>query len=182
MNKSYPINLGLVLGGISIVLFLIMAIIQGGMLFSFAIGIISLAIMIMLPIYFIRKQRAAAGGIISFKDAFLTAFVGLIIGGVIYLLFSFVYANYIDASYVDTVVNQQVEGAMKFMKGNMPEDKMVEALTKMENDTRAGFTPAGMAKTFGIMLAVYLVLSLILAATLKKKPENPFDSAEVIDN
>lgn len=87
MNKSYPINLGLVLGGVSIVLFLIMAIIQGGMMFSFAIGIISLAIMIMLPIYFIRKQRAASGGIISFKDAFLTALIGLIIGGVIYLLF-----------------------------------------------------------------------------------------------
>lgn len=71
---------------------------------------------------------------------------------------------------------------MKFMKGNVPDDQMVEVLTKMENDTRAGFTPAGMAKTFGIMLAVYVVLSLILAASLKKKPENPFESAEVIDN
>lgn len=182
MNKSYPINLGLVMGGISIVLFLITAIVQGGMLFSIVLGIVSLAIMIALPIIFIRKQRRAAAGIISFKDAFLTAFVGLVIGGVIYLLFSFVYANYIDASYVDSLVNQQVQGTMKFMKGNVPEDQMVQTLTKMENDIRKGFTPAGIAKSFGIMLIVYAILSLILAAILKKKPENPFESTEVIDN
>ena len=170
------------MGGISIVLFLIMAIIQGGWLFSIVMGIISLAIMVALPIIFIRKQRLASGGLISFKDAFLTSFIGLIIGGVIYLLFSFVYVNYIDGSYVDSLVNQQVQGTMKFMKGNVPEAEMVKVLTKMENDIRKGFTPSGIARSFGIMLIAYAVLSLILAAILKKKPENPFESAEVIDN
>lgn len=182
MNKSYATNLGLVLGGVSIVLFLIMAIIQGGMMFSLVMGIISLIFIIALPIYFIRRQRAASGGFISFKDAFLTAFIGLIISGVIYLIFSFVYANYIDPSYIDNLVNQQVAGSMKFMKGNMPEDQMVTALTKMENDIRHGFTLSGMLRTFGIMLIAYAILSLILAAILKKKTDNPFGSEVVIDN
>lgn len=182
MNKSYATNMGLLLGGVSIVLFLLMAIIRGGLMFSVVMGLISLVVIIAFPIFFIRKQRSAAGGLISFKDAFFTAFVGLAIGGLIYVCFSYVYANFVDPSYVDAVVTQQIEGSMKFMKGNMPEDEMVKALTKMENDTRSGFTLLGTLRNFGIMLLVYAMLSLILAAILKKKPENPVESSGVLDN
>lgn len=182
MNKTYATNIGLTLGVLSIVFFLIMAILSGGMVFSVAMGILSIAVTVGVPIYFIRKQRAANNGIISFKDAFLTAFVGLAIGGIIYLVFSYIYANFIDVSYIDSIVKQQIEGAMKFMKGNMPEDQMVEQLTKMENRTRSGFTLPGMVKSLGIILAVYAVLSLILAAFLKKKPENPFETMDVLEN
>ena len=101
MKKTYALNLGLTMGALSIVLFLITAIVQGGMIFSFVMGVISLAIMIGLPIAFVKRQRTAAGGLISFKEVFITAFAGLAIGAFIYLAFSYIYVNFIDPAYLE---------------------------------------------------------------------------------
>ncbi len=169
------------MGAISIVVFLLTAIIQGGMVFSFIIGIISLAIMIGVPIVFVRRQRSASGGVITFKEVFYTAFIGLAIGSFIYLLFSYIYVNFIDTSYLETLVNQQIQSSSKFMSA-MPEDQMIEILTKMEADIRNGYTLSGMARNFGIILVVYAIYSLILAAIMKKRPLFVSDSEMVIDN
>lgn len=182
MLKKYAINLGLTFAAISIILFLINAIAGGGFVFNIVIGIATLAFIVGLPVYFIRRHRAARGGFISFKDAFLTALIGLAIGGVINAVFTYIYAHVIDTSYVDTLVNMQIESSMKFMKGNMPEDEMVKTLTDMETKTRKGFTIPGMIINVGIMIGIYALLSLILAAILKKQPKNPFQTDEVLDN
>ena len=169
------------MGAISIVLFLLMAIIQGGMIFSFAIGIISIAIIIGLPIAFVRRKRSAAGGLITFKEVFYTAFVGLAIGTFIYLLFSYIYINFIDTSYLEAMINQQIQSTAKFMQ-SLPETEMIEKLTKMENDIRKGFTVSGMARNFGFYLIGYAIYSLILAAIMKKSPLFVNDSETIIDN
>lgn len=181
MNKSYALNLGWTMGAISIVLFLITAIVQGGMIFSFAIGIISIAIIIGLPIAFVRRQRSASDGVIAFKEVFYTAFVGLAIGTFIYLLFSYIYVNFIDTSYLETMINQQIQTTAKFMQ-SLPEADMIKALTKMENDIRKGFSLSGMARNFGFYLIGYAIYSLILAAIMKKRPLFVSDSEMVIDN
>lgn len=180
MNKSYALNLALTSAVLSIVLFLLMAIVNGGMIFSFAIGIVALALIIALPIIFVKKQRNANNGLISFKDAFLTSFVGLAIGGLIYLVFSFIYVNFIDAGYLDRMINQQIESTMKFMQ-SVPEEKMVETLNKIEDQTRDGFTLSGMAKNFGMYLIVYAVYSLIVAAIMKRNPVFVSTSEDIID-
>ncbi|NEN23292.1 DUF4199 domain-containing protein [Cryomorpha ignava] len=182
MNKSYALNLGLTTAVLSIVLFLLMAILGGGMILSFAIGILALAFMIALPIIFVRKQRKANNGIISYKDAFLTSFVGLAIGGIVYLAFSFIYVNFIDTTYLDKMINQQIETTMSFMQGNVPEEQMVETLTEIETKTREGFTLPGMLKNLGIYLIVYAVFSLILAAIMKRNPVIVSTSEDIIDN
>ena len=135
MNKSYALNLGWTMAAISIVIFLTTAIIQGGMVFSFAIGVIALAIMIGVPIVFVRRQRSAQNGVITFKEVFYTAFIGLAIGGVIYMAFSYIYVNYIDPGYLETMVNQQIETTSKFMKG-MAEADMIEALSGEQHTIR----------------------------------------------
>lgn len=181
MKKSFALNLGWTMGAISIVIFLITAIIQGGMIFSFVILIISLAIMIGVPIAFVRRQRSASDGVIAFKEVFYTAFIGLAIGTFIYLLFSYIYVNFIDTSYLDAMVTQQIQTTSKFMQG-MPEADMIKALTKMETDIRKGFTLSGMARNFVIYLIVNAVYSLILAAIMKKRPLFVSDSETILDN
>lgn len=180
MNKSYALNLAITSAVLSIVLFLLMAIVNGGMIFSFVIGIVALAFLIALPIIFVKKQRKANNGLITFKEAFLTSFVGLALGGLIYLVFSYLYVNFIDTTYLDKMINQQIETTMKFMQ-SMPEDQMVEALNNIENQTRDGFTLSGMAKNFGIYMIVYAVYSLILAAIMKRNPVFVSTSEDIID-
>jgi len=182
MNKTYTLNLALASAVLSIVLFLLMAILNGGMIFSFVIGIVALVLLIALPIIFVRRQRKANNGIISFKEAFLTSFVGLTIGGLIYLAFTYVYVNFIDVNYLDNMINQQIETTMKFMQGNVPEEQMVETLTDMETKIREGFTIQGILKNFGIYTLVYAVYSLILAAIMKRKPVFAETAEDIIDN
>ncbi len=182
MNKSYIINLAITMSVISIVLFLLMAILGGGMFINLGIGVLGIVLMIIVPIIFLRKQRASANGFLTFKEAFLTAFLGLALSAVISTTFSYVYVSYIDTAYVDSMINQQLETTMKYMQGNMPEDKMVETLTEIETKTRYGFTLPGMIRNFGIYIAVYAVLSLILAAIFKKQPQIVRSTEDIIDN
>lgn len=169
------------MGVISIVLFLISAIIQGGIVFSAIIGIISLAILIGLPIAFVSRQRKAAGGVITFKEVFVTAFAGLALGTLIYFAFSYIYVNFIDKAYLETLINQQIETTAKFMTG-MPEATMMETLTEIETKTRSGYTVLGMTQNFAISLIIYAVYSSILGAIMKKRPLFVSDSEVILDN
>jgi len=168
MKKSQAINLGLTYSVVSIILFLIQVIVAGGTMFSVVMGIVTFAVVVALCIIFIRRERAEKGGLISFKEAFTTAFVGLLIGGIVSVLFTLIYVTYVDATYIDKMVYTTLESTKGFMEGNMGDEQVNEVLLEMETDMRAGFTPLGMAKSMGYFAIFYLVVSLILAASLKK--------------
>lgn len=128
-----------------------------------------------------RRQRSAQGGVITFKEVFYTVFVGLSLGALIYMIFSYIYMNFIDPGYLESMVNLQIESSAKFMQ-SMPEDAMIEKLHEIEAKTRDGYTLPGMAKNFGIILVIYAIYSLILAAIMKKRPLFVSDSETIIDN
>ena len=183
MKNSYAVNLGLSLGGIGIVVFLLMAILQGSIWVSVVLGLISLGFTIYLPIRFTKNQRRDQGGVISFKEVFTTAMIGLVLSALITFAFSFVYVNYIDTGYVDRQVETSVKGTMKWLEGNMADEQMEEILRETEEKTREGFTPMGMVKSFGIYIVIYAIFSLILAAVIKNEPETMVSSGdeELID-
>lgn len=183
MKNSYALNLGLSLAGIGIVVFLLMAILQGNIWFSILLGLVSLGFTIYLPIRFTKSQRRDQGGVISFKEVFATAMIGLIISAIISFAFTFAYVNYIDTGYADRQVETAVKGTMKWLEGNMSDAQMEEILRETEERTRAGFTLMGMVKSFGIYIAIYAVFSLILAAVIKHEPETMVSSGdeELID-
>ncbi len=172
MKKSHALNLGLVLAAVSIILFLITAIVDGGMTFGIVMVILSLSVTIAACIIFLKKQRTEQAGLLSFKEGFLTSFVGLLIAGLITVLFTFVYANYIDASYVDRTVEKSLEMTMKFMEGSVSEDIIAEQLEKAEEDIRFGFTLPGAFKSLGFYAIFYLILALIFGASMKKNEES----------
>lgn len=171
MKNSYSLNLGLILAAISIVLFLLGVVIDGGMIFGIVTLIIAIALMVMLSIRTLKKQREDQGGFLTFGEGFMTALIGLAISGAIYVLFTYVYANFLDSGYIDRTVEKSLEMTMKFMQGNVSEDIIETTLVETERATREGFTLAGIAKTFGWSLLFYAVLSLIFAASLKKNPD-----------
>ncbi len=167
--KSSSYNLAFTLAAVSIVIFLLSAIFEGGMMVSMIFGFLAFAFIVLIPVIFIRKERTLQGGFITFKEAFTLSFTGLLLGGVIATLFTFVYVTYIDSEYVDRMAYRTMEFTKNMMEGNVPEAQMEETLMKIETDMAEGFSPFGMLKSFGIYILVYLVISAVLAAFLKKE-------------
>jgi len=169
--KKEQINLGLTMGALSIILFLLIVIADGGFALLSIIGILGYALAIVLPIIFVKRKRKANGGQISFKEAFLLSFIGLAIGGAIATFFSMLYVQLIDPEMGERMAFQIVEGMHGFMEGNVPEEQMKEQLMEAEQDTIERFSVMGQIKGYFIGLIVYAVLSAIIAAIMKKKAE-----------
>ncbi len=133
-------------------------------------GLLSLVLMIVLPIVFVRRERQSRGGYISFGEVFKIAFIGLIIGGLLSTAFSMLYINLIDPEYPEKVLVKSLETQQRFMEGNMAQEQMEEIMRASEESTMAAFTPLGMLKSFFYIALFYVVISLIFAAFLKKNP------------
>lgn len=177
MNKK-AVNLGIVMGVIGILLFLLMAILEPGMVLSSVLGLASFAVAIILPIIFIRKEREAQGGFIRFGEAFKIGFFGLLIGGLIGVAFQILYTQVIDPEFGARMTANSLEMTNSFMEGNMSDEVRETQLREMETKMEGQYTVAGMLKTFGFVAIFYAVLSLILAAILKRNPEG---NAETLD-
>jgi hypothetical protein len=170
MNKN-SLNLGLVAALIGILLFLLIAILEPGMILLSALGIIGFIAIIVLPVIYIRKERKEQGGYITFGDAFKLSLVGLIIGGLIGTAFQMIYTNVIDPEFGERITAKTLEMSNSFMEGNVPDDQREEILRGAEADSLERYTVVGQLKSFGYAIIMYAVISLILALILKKNPE-----------
>lgn len=178
MKSQNAIHLGIITGIASIVVFLLQALLNGGIMLSFGIGMVTLAVFIAVPIIFIRKQRKESGGFITFGNAFKLAFMGLVIGGMISTLFSAIYVNFVDPNYLDDLIVRTLEGQKRWMEGNVSQAQMEETMRVTERKMSDSMTPMGILSTFGYYVLFFLVLSLIFAAFLKVNPPEGHKSIE----
>ncbi|MCH2215799.1 MAG: DUF4199 domain-containing protein, partial [Flavobacteriales bacterium] len=96
-----------------------MAVLELGMIAISVIGFVGLIISIVFPVIFVKREREANGGFISFGDAFKFCFVALLIGGLIGTGFQILYANAIEPGYAERMTEQALEMSNSFMEGNM---------------------------------------------------------------
>lgn len=179
MNKN-ALNLGLTMGIIGVLIFLIMVVLEPGMILLSVLGFLVFVVAIVLPIIYIKKERASNGGFIPFGDAFKLSFLGLLLGGAIGIVFQMVYIQVIDPEFPERITAQTLEMTNSFMEGNMGDEMREEILRGAEADSLDRYTLMGQVKSFGIAVIFYLVISLILAAILKKNPDG-FSSSETLD-
>ncbi|HKK40171.1 MAG TPA: DUF4199 domain-containing protein [Cryomorphaceae bacterium] len=176
MNKN-ALNLGITMGVIGILIFLLMVVLEPGMILLSALGILGFAVAIILPIIFIRKEREANDGFITLGDAFKLSFVGLLIGGAIGIVFQILYIQLIDPEFGERMTAQTLEMTNNFM-GGMDDDMREQMLREQEADSLERFTILGQLTSFGWSAIFYAVISLILAAILKRTPDG---NAETLD-
>ncbi len=177
--KPNALNLAYVLAAISIVLFMLGVVMEGGMMTNIILGVATLIVVVVVPLVFIRKERLKNGGFISFKEAFVISFTGMLLGGLIATLFTYVYVTFIDTEYVGKMTYKTMEFTKSMMEGSVPDEQMEETMRKIETDMAAGFSPLGILKSFGIYILFYAVISAVLAAFLKKEDtgfKSTFDS------
>lgn len=169
--KKNGINYGVIVGVVSIIIAVLIYVTDITMFSSWWVGLLMLAINTIIGIVAVSKAKSAMGGYVSFKEAFTTFFLTLLIGTVLYILFCYILWNFIDPAGANTVVEATIEKTVTMMQsmGTPSADikKFVEEMRASDN-----FGLVGQLKALVGSVIVYSIIGLIVAAAMKKnKPE-----------
>ena len=169
--KQRIVNAGIFLAVLSIVSQLVSAIFISQKVLSGAINFVLFGVMIWVIIHFVKAQRNEQAGLISFGKAFKMSFLSLLIGGLIGFVFTYFYNNFIDNSVMEAQVYETLKGTQEGIK-QLSEEQQRETLVTVEKWTRFMYTPLGVAALYAVFSIVYALISLIIAAVLKKTEFN----------
>ncbi|WMN12628.1 DUF4199 domain-containing protein [Marivirga salinae] len=166
-NSQHSLKWGAILGLISIIIYLVVYLIDITLLAKSGVGIALLVISLAIVIYAGRDYRSKLGGYMSFKDAFLHAFIVFVLAGFIGTVFNYLLFNFIDPEIVPVLIEAQMTNTMKAMEafGGGSTDMMDEMAVKMKES----YTLTGQATSFLWALIFYAIGALIVGAINKKK-------------
>lgn len=133
-------------------------------------------LLLILPIIFgiisISKSKYALNGFISFKSAFTSYFLTILIGISISTIVSVLIFNVIDPDAAIQLKEKMIEGVANFMRGlGAPENQVVEAVEEMRNQPN-NFSFSALIQEFVKNLLVFSVIGLIIALIMKKADDN----------
>ncbi len=119
------------------------------------------------PIYCIAMaakevRQTNNNGFISFGETFRLGFAITAIGALVGAAYHFVYLKFIDPTYIDFQMNQQLE---KLQESGLSEE-MIDNQIQMTAKFMTPISQFGFGLVFGILFGV--LLSLIMAAIVKK--------------
>lgn len=169
---------GLIIGVISIVIFLFMYIagIQPiGFMLPILILLLSIAISVAFLVIFLKKFRSEIGGFISFKDAFLYGLIALGLSVILYQFFNFVFIQLVEPEYYKTLMEAQKTWLENYLAGKVSEEQIATELGKIDAKTAEMGSFLTLIKNTVGSLIFMAVIALVVGAIMKKKP-NLFDN------
>jgi len=184
MDKSALISklslkYGFILAAVSVVISLTLHFINPVMLYTnFALPFIILIIFIVLLVFVGITIRKEIGGYWTFGEAFKSFLIISLILALVAVLYNILLMTVIDPdlpSKAATAIGESQRAMME--KFGMASEQIDEALEKAGNmEEKLAPTFKNSITSFGVSLALYGVLSLILAAILKKKEPITFNT------
>ena len=105
---NYGVYIGLILSGFTIIAYII----DITLLTKWWIGILLFLAIIIIGIVSVAKAKAILEGFISFKQAFSTWFITIVVGMLISTIVSIVLFNFIDPSAAEIVKEKTIESAV----------------------------------------------------------------------
>lgn len=137
---------------------------SNGVMSAMINGLVVFVFYIVIMVLATRKHRDEdLGGQITFGRAFTVAFFTSLIVGVLATAFNMLYMNVIDPSMGPTIMEETRE---MYEGMGMTEAQIEKAMKQVER----GFTVVGQLMGLGFGAAMGAVLSLIIAAIMKKNP------------
>jgi len=169
--KQHILKNGLILGVVYICIEIFKYIGGAEYFVNTYVGILSILIAVVVPIYYTFKFRASNEGFIDFKTAFSSCTGILLAAGFIQLVFQIFLLNIIDTEFASQLIDISINTAVsQFEAFGMSEDEIIEIVSAMES--ASSYSPMNMLKGFGYMVFGYTIFGLIVAAFTKKdKPE-----------
>ena len=170
--KSIGLSYGLYLGIFLILLSTVAYAFNLALLTKWWYGIIGLVVLLTISVLGVRKaKKEISGDYFSFKNAYTTYFLIVLIGTLMATLYSILLFVVIDPEAAETVTELTMEAPRNMMEGfGAPEASIDEALAGMENNNQ--FTVKNQLKNFAIGLGFYLVVGLIVALIFREKDPN----------
>lgn len=126
-----------------------------------------------------RKER---GGYLKYFDAVKSLFFIGVIGYMINLLFSILFANVIDPDFNKNLYEVIKESTMNWMADmGAPEDKIDETMERMDKQMLEANKPITYIKQFFGSVGMTVVFALICALFVKRNPPEGMVEEQVID-
>lgn len=167
MNNA--IKNGLILGGISVVMVLLIYVIDYTILVQMKMLLFTFLISVGYAVYAGIGYRKEIGGYISFGKAYQHGFFMFIASSVVYTLFTFLLYYVIDPELPAKLTEASLANTEEMMRGfGMAEDQLEEAMEKAREASANQFSPAKMALglVFGVIAGA--IFALISGAIVKK--------------
>jgi hypothetical protein len=165
-KKNMGVLYGLIHGGIAI-LFTLVLYLGGVKWFTHPLAWSALAIPLVVGVLGGLAQKKVNGGFLSFGEALKTVFTVFVIGTLVSTAFSYLLFNVIDVPFREALSQEAAEATAKMMErfGASQEqiDKAVEETLSGNN-----YTLSRQVLGFAFMSIVWFVISLIIAAIIKK--------------
>ena len=168
------IKTGLILCAISIVIFLVMYVfnIQPiGILKPILFLVVTMGITITVLVVLFKNYRTQIGGFISFRDAFLYCLIALSLSFILYYIFNYLFLLLVDPEYNKNMMEAQKAWMEEYLVGKMSDEQIAEQLDKIDAEAAKMSTFSAVLKNIIRGVVFGGIISLIVAAIMKKKPE-----------
>jgi hypothetical protein len=176
---SSALKSGLIIGVVSIVVFIIMYVADYkpvGIMKPILLMLVSVAISITILIVLFKKYRTEAGGFISFRDAFLYCLVALVTGTVLSTIFTVLFIQLIEPDYYKNIMEAQKAWMENYLSGKVSDEQMTQTLDKIDEQAAdMGSIKSTLKNLLGGVI-INGIIALIVGAIMKKKPD-VFDNA-----
>jgi hypothetical protein len=166
---NHALKFGFIIGIVNIIIGVLAYMVGEALMVKWWFGLIIIVINIGLVVYSGNQYRSSVGGFMNFKTAFSVTFLTLVIAGVLGTIFNILLYQVIDPELPARLTKAAIEQTEQMMSNmGAPADRIDEQMAAVEGRLENQFTLMGQIKGFGIGLIIYVVLSLILGAILKK--------------
>lgn len=167
--KKNALNFGLLIGGISVLYYLMGYVLMPNLFTSMSGGLVLMLLVIVINIYAVFRTRKDEGGYLVFKDAFTTFFLTWFGAGLIGTVFNLLLFNVIDPEFGSFIQEEVIRTTMQTMERlGAPEEQIDELLEQLKNQNQFGL--ATQARGFMSNSIIGAILGLIVAALVKKNP------------
>jgi hypothetical protein len=169
--KSIATNYGLYLGVLMALLTVVSYAVNLELLTNMWYGIFILIAIIAFGIISVAKLKQAQNGFASFKEAFSSYFITVIIGLVISTFVSYLLFNFIDTDAADVLKEKTIEKTVQMMENfNTPNEAIAAAVDQIESQNQ--WSIGNILKGLAGYIVFFSVIGLIVAAAMKKsKPD-----------
>jgi len=165
--KSSAINYGLYLGGALALVTVAIYAIDLSLMVNMWLGILLILVIVGFGVVSTAKSKGIQEGILSFKQAFSSYFITVVVGITISTIVSALLFNFIDPEAAIQMKEMTVEATINMLEGfGAPPESIAEAVERIENQNQFGL--GALVQNLIWSFVIQAVIGLIVALIMKK--------------
>jgi len=166
--RKNSVNYGVMLGIALILIVAVMYVIDVNLMTSGWIGGLTFILVVAVSTISAVNAKKILGGFMSFKEAFVSFFLTMLIGFVLYTIFSILLLNVIDPEAKEVVTDNVIKTTVDMMQGIGAKSDMIEE-TVAEMQKSDPFGPMGQLQGLLTNIVIYSIIGLIVALIVKRE-------------